>query len=71
MNGLPQTKQLAARYGMDARIETKARPMYGCHSDFDALKPDAAPDCTAPATHAEKACEGCIRRAHIDGGHDA
>lgn len=47
---------------LDARIETKSRPMYGCHSDLDMYKRGEIPSCGFMHRPTEKACEGCSRR---------
>lgn len=52
---------------LDQRIETKTRPMYGCHSDLDKYKQDVPQDCNFEDPHAERACEGCQRKKEDDG----
>lgn len=47
---------------MDARIETKNRPMYGCHSDLDELRGRPSLPCEYSDPYDEKGCEGCENR---------
>lgn len=51
---------------LDARIETKARPMYGCHSDLDKYKEKAPLPCDFKPYIEERACEGCRRKKDSD-----
>lgn len=47
---------------MDKRIETKHRPMYGCHSELDHHRKTPAPECDVYYRAEENACDGCKRR---------
>lgn len=50
---------------MDKRIETKHRPMYGCHTDLDKYRKTAAPLCNQKEERHidrnDKACLECKR----------
>ena len=49
---------------LDTRIETKHRPMYGCHSYLDKYRHPRKIQhgiCAYPTRKEEKACEGCQR----------
>ena len=50
---------------LDERIDTKHRPMFGCHSDLGGLSKRDPFACDYETRDTEKACDGCERKVGV------